>query len=369
MHCTLWIPGLLPAPVHPGEQHALDLREAVTALRLPALEQLLARGRTTHRPGASLEHALLQQAQATSPTATPNIDADELPAGVLSLAAIGETADAHTHWMRADPVHLKVNRDTLQVIPAALFDFSATEAHALIQTLNQHFSPALTFRFIRPQQWVVRVQPEVQSSLALKQLRTQPLCAVVGQDIQPHLPSGPTSKHWHSLMNELQMLLYADAINDAREQRGAPVIHGVWFWGHASLPALISTDAATRTHWYSDDLFVCGLAAALREAHSALPQHAARVLPSQPSAGRAAVVLDTLRHPLAIGDLHIWYERMQQLERDWFTPMLEALRHEHIGMLTLIDPNHTSQIQIETTRQDLRRFWRRIKPLTHYLPT
>ena len=87
------------------------------------------------------------------------------------------------------------------------------------------------------------------------------------------------------------------------------------------------------------------------------------------SGGRAAVVLDTLRHPLAIGDLHIWYERMQQLERDWFTPMLEALRHEHIGMLTLIDPNHTSQIQIETTRQDLRRFWRRIKPLTHYLPT
>ena len=50
-----------------------------------------------------------------------------------------------------------------------------------------------------------------------------------------------------------------------------------------------------------------------------------------------------------------------QLETDWFTPLVAALRAQRIGMLTLHGFGESGGFALETARQDLARFWRRPK--------
>jgi hypothetical protein len=72
-------------------------------------------------------------------------------------------------------------------------------------------------------------------------------------------------------------------------------------------------------------------------------------------------VLDVLRAPLALGDEAVFASRLEDLEAKWFAPLLAALRAGRIGMLTLRAPD--AGASVETIRGDLRRFWKRAKPL------
>ena len=52
------------------------------------------------------------------------------------------------------------------------------------------------------------------------------------------------------------------------------------------------------------------------------------------------------------------------MEELWFAPLLAALRAGRIGMLTVRVPD--AGASFETVRGDLRRFWRRPRPLANY---
>jgi hypothetical protein len=97
-----------------------------------------------------------------------------------------------------------------------------------------------------------------------------------------------------------------------------------------------------------------------------LPETAAQWLRASPSDGRELMVLAGLRAAAAVGDAGAWRERLAALERDWFAPLLDALRRERLGMVTLHAIGRDGTIAAETTRQDLRYFWRRSKPLARY---
>jgi hypothetical protein len=367
MHCTLLIPGLLPAEGRLAEEAV----RCVTGLRLPALERLLARGRPDKaqdgEPGQPMEAWLY---------AACGGEADaELPAGALSrLAGRAESGTSGTSgerghgedsedgkdatWMRADPVHLRLNRDQLILIPPSLFELPQDDAGRLVQTLNRHFAGQLSFHALQAQGWCVRVEPALAE--AARGLRTLPLAAVAGRDVNAHLPTGPAAMRWHSLLNELQMLLHAQAVNDEREARGEPAVNSVWLWGAGSarLPALSAP-------WHSlsaDNLLAQGLARACAIRHRDLSADAGDWLDRMPEEGRHLVVLDGLRMPLALGDLEAWRTRLESLEQYWLAPLLAALQSGRIGMLSLVVPDGATIRSLETTRGDLRRFWRRVKP-------
>jgi hypothetical protein len=80
-------------------------------------------------------------------------------------------------------------------------------------------------------------------------------------------------------------------------------------------------------------------------------------------------VLDALRAPAAYGDAQGWAERLAALERDWFAPLVAALRAGRIGMVTLHAVGAGGALDVETTRQDLRFFWRRPRPVAGYALT
>ena len=343
MHCELIVPGLLP----PGEEAAATLAD----LRLPALELLLARSRRTSDESIALERWLAQ--------AFDGDEDDEIPAGALTLAASGGAAGDAT-WMRADPAHLRLNRDELVLVPATAFGVTASDAQALTTTLNRHFSGELTFYPLSGERWCVRID-----GIPAAGLRTKTPAEVAGRDINRHLPSGDGAMRWHGLLNEIQMLLHEHPVNEARESRGEPAVNSVWLWGAGVLP---SDTAAPFQSVTSNDPLALGYAQAAGLRHRPLPPNAGDWLGWLPEDGRQLVVLDTLRLPLALGDFEGWRLRITELEERWFAPLVAALKDGRIGMVTVLVPDSGELRAFESTRNDLRHFWRRPKPLAASLP-
>jgi hypothetical protein len=81
------------------------------------------------------------------------------------------------------------------------------------------------------------------------------------------------------------------------------------------------------------------------------------------------IVLEQLRAPASYGDAATWTARLAALERDWVAPLRAALRAGRIGMVTLHAVGAGGALDVETTRQDLRFFWRRARPLAAYAAT
>jgi hypothetical protein len=161
-----------------------------------------------------------------------------------------------------------------------------------------------------------------------------------------------------ALLNEVQMVLHEHPVNEAREARGEPAVNSVWLWGGGRAP-----DKA-QGPWHSvsaGDPVARGLArlAAIRARD--LPASADAWLDRSPEDGRHLVVLDALRAPLALSDATGFARRLEDLERTWFAPLLSALRAGRIGMVSVHVPEAGSSF--EAIRGDLRRFWRRPKPL------
>ncbi len=161
---------------------------------------------------------------------------------------------------------------------------------------------------------------------------------------------------FHALMNEAQMLLHEHPVNAEREARGEPALNSIWFWGGGVIDA---TKARPFSTVVADDPLARGLALAAGIPALALPKDAGSVLAALGDEGRVLAVPDAPREAQL-------RERRAALERDWFLPLLGALKSGRIGMLTLHLGGTDSLLEVETVRSDLRHFWRLRKPLSAY---
>jgi hypothetical protein len=331
VHCELAVPALFGARPDAA---------------LPALELLLARGRRSQGEAASLERWL---ARAFS------IEDEPLPAGALTFLASGGDPGAR-FWLRADPVHLRLMNTSLALLPAAGFALAEEDAAALAESLSGHFAGTFSLHAVSAGSWCLGVE----TGAALQ--AATPLEAAL-QDVDANLPKGIEAARWHVLLNEIQMLLHTHPVNEAREARGEPPVNSLWLWGAGPLPR------GARAHWDSltaDDPAALGLARLASIRHRALPENAGQWLERAPLEGRHLVVLDALRAAHALGDEQALAARLQRLESEWFAPMLAALKSGRVGMVSLHVPE--AGAAFETVRGDLRRFWRRPRPLAGYAP-
>jgi hypothetical protein len=331
MHCELIVPGLFAE---------------ASGTRAPSLELLLARGRTSSAESKSVE-AWLQDSF--------GLEDQPLAAGALTLAAAGgEPGD--DCWGRADPVHLRLMRDRLIVVPSAAFAPSRAEADELVEALNRHFADRLSLKAVEPERWCARLDRHFAFDAA------SPL-DVAGRDVDLTMRiGGEAGKRWGTLLNELQMLLHAHPVNHAREARGEPAVNSLWLWGVGSAPRVPASS------WQSvaaNDPVALGLARLAGTAHRALPASADAWLERAPAEGRHLVLLDALRAPLALGHSAEYGECIDALEKHWFAPLLAALRAGRLGMVTVHVPDSLGA-SFQTIRGDLRRFWRRPKALEKY---
>jgi len=314
--------------------------------RLPALEALVARGRRTIGRSPGLEAWLLARWGL----------ADAGPAPYALLGDGGDPGEAW--WLCAEPCHMRVNLDHLVPLDATHFDLARAEADALVESLNRHFDAAgLGFVPLRPERWYVRSAEPLDAA-------APPLAAARGQRLDS--PAGRGNAPFNALTNEIQMVLHGHAVNEAREDRGAPPINAVWLWGGGRLQR---PPARAFARVRSAGPLAAGLAAASGGAVLPLPDDGVHWLQSAPDEGVELIVLEQLRAPASYGDAATWTQRLAALERDWFAPLRAALRAGRIGMVTLHAVGAGGALDVETTRQDLRFFWRRARPLAAYAAT
>jgi hypothetical protein len=321
MHCSLFIPDFFSE------------ESVVLADRPAAAETLIARGRRKCKPSISSDAWLLERFGAARQL--------DWPVAPYTLLADGGAPEGH-FWMRADPVHLSVGRDSLGFDSFSL-DVSRTEAEALVGTLNRHFGGTLVFLSLHPERWYVRLQKA-------PAVRTTPPSAARGHAIEESLPSGADAMRFHALMNEAQMLLHEHPVNTEREARGAPVVNSIWFWGGGALAA---PGGRPFSIVFAENPLARGLALAAGVPERRLPRSVGTMLSEFPGKGTALVVLDSQRRAV--------------LERDWFEPLLAALKDARIGMLSLYLAGRDSLLEVETVRTDLRYLWRTRKRLESYL--
>ncbi|MBM3346194.1 MAG: hypothetical protein FJY55_06855 [Betaproteobacteria bacterium] len=359
MHVHLLVPDLLRRNLLAPDQKRLAVpADNAAAPAVPSALQLLGRGR--HRGAATSLYDWLADRHGLQPV--------QLTAAT-SLLGDGGAPGGDT-WLRADPVQLTVDRDSLVLADASTFSITADEAAALAQAINAHFAPVLQFDLRTPLHWYARLGDELKSAAAL---RWTPLHRARGQAVRGNLPQGDNAMRWNALANEVQMLLHSHPVNAAREARGDPLINSLWFWGAGPLA---TPGSRAFGQVYADDPVARGLTLAAGGSAAPLPPDARAWLQQAANTGQVLFVLDALSPPADYADHEQWLEQAARLERDWFAPLLAALRSERIGMLTLALPGnttdddvatHTQGIETEVVSGDLRRFWRRVRPLRRYL--
>jgi hypothetical protein len=326
MHCELVVP---------------DLFSSRTTGRYPALELVLARGRRTiEGSGPQLLERWLHEAF--------SLEEKTIPAGALTLVAANRDPGTDS-WLRADPVHLRLLRDRAVVVPAEALQISREEADALCASLNEHFAGVMEIVPLDAGRWSARIFGKA------LELDDVPALNIAGRETR-------LSPQRDREVTEIQMVLHAHPVNAAREARGEPPINSLWLWGAGRA-------SKSNSNWKSilaDEPLVMGLAMLARSHYRSLPPGAAQWLLSAPEDGRHLVVLDALRVPAQLTDADQYHARLAELEKNWFMPLLKALRAGRIGMLTLHVPDAAEAVSFETIRGDLRRFWRLAKPIERY---
>jgi hypothetical protein len=332
MKLTLIVPGL----VWPEPQ---DTAELARDLPLPALAMLIGRGKLERRPQKFSE-----------------LTADAFDLASCAPAKLAAEADgldtAGRHWLLAEPSHLRVDRDRALLADTGILSISQEEADALLASLNQHFEPdGIVFHAPAPNRWYASLATPSKAEFT-------PLCDVVGEDINRHLPKGEGGLIWSRFLNELQMLLYTHPVNDAREERGVPTINTVWFWGEGEE----GTPRSEAQALLADDPLWQRYAASAGMATDDAPFALSGLLDNPGYARHVITLLDAAHAPAQYRDAWGWREALKQLEENWFAPVLAALKGHQVSELKLVC--HGEGGFVLTVRPtDLWKFWRRAKAL------
>ena len=124
---SIVIPGLF------GPAGIKQLPEARRDLSLPALEDLLSHARRDDAEGNGLERTLFALFKL-------GVGRDkDVP--VAAITRQWEARDAAGYWwLRADPVHLRADRDSIVMLGNEVLDISVDECRQFALELNRHFA-------------------------------------------------------------------------------------------------------------------------------------------------------------------------------------------------------------------------------------
>lgn len=301
---------------------------------LPALSALLGRARSSVCPSRSAADWFTAQCGlAVLPWGRLRLAGENLP---------GTETDAEI--LCADPVGIGFARDTLLVQGPQSLALTQEEADSLCATLNREFGALGVFRCAAPQRWYLESR-QAPAFFA-------PLEDVVGRPAAYFTPEGEHAATWNRVTNEIQTVLFADPVNQARQAAGKPMANAVWFWGEARsgvkpprLPVsrIVSSDEAIRGLAMST-----GIATATPQTEL-LPQGGGRMLWHEAALHEAALV----------GDFDTWQRELERLERTLLAPAWEAWRSGRLETLSVVTPGDRGGLELRLPASLRWAFWRR----------
>lgn len=150
------------------------------------------------------------------------------------IAPIAANADGlvvnDDYWLRADPVHLLLQRDSFSLSEPAPLKVEREHAELIIANLNQHFEKdGMTFCIGNSGAWYLRLKqmPEIETTLP---------SVAMDRNIYQFMPQGAAASLWVSYLNEIQMLLHDHPVNIQREFKHQAAVNSVWLSGGGLMP-------------------------------------------------------------------------------------------------------------------------------------
>jgi len=244
------------------------------------------------------------------------------------------------YWFIVHPVHIQLARNHLVLADSRRLRLDEADSRALFELAKPYFDDLL---WGDAETWFMRAD-------GWQGLDAASPDAAMGSNLADWMPAGPTALAFKKLQNEIQMLWHEHPVNEARQQRGLAPVNSFWMWGGASAgPATAANDP------------VPALAVATAGPAGTAPSWLAALATPGASAApgtAGAIVLPQLIAAGAGNDWGAWLGAMQQLEHEWFAPLLAALRDGRTTELTLILASREGWTEIRTSKAALRKFWR-----------
>jgi hypothetical protein len=347
---------VLPFALTPPEL-AQDLARA---MQVPALEMLLERNsshRVTEEDGGNrlLPHETwLSRTFSAAATGAPSDNAPFAPAMMQALGV----AQPEGYWFAVQPVHLQLTRTHMVLGDPRSLNLNEADARALFELVKPYFDEVgKPLVYAAPDMWFLRADD-------WNGLRTASPDAAVNDNLADWMPEGDAKRAFRKLQNEVQMLWHEHPINEARQRRGLQPVNSFWLWAGAQAK---QGSAAGSTGSTGGSRGAFGAAGALAVANCpawltllADPAlRAATVEQVLPLPGDAVVVLGELIPVGKAGDWSPWLAHMQQIEQQWFAPLLAALKAGRLGSLKLVFSSHLKLAEFTITKGSLRKFWRK----------
>ncbi len=267
-----------------------------------------------------------------------------------SIAAIAAAEDGVSvgadYWLRADPVHLVLQRDSFSLSEPCPLPVSRAHAQAMIASFNAHFAQdGLKFCLGESGAWYVSLAQPPQIKTALPAM-------AMGKNIAHFMPQGSAASQWVAYLNEVQMLLHAHTANAEREGAGDVAVNSIWLSGGGVMPAPLAVKPDSDIDcMVGNTALYKGLAK-----HSGLMHH-------NISASLQSVISQVAGHT------HVRMQLAQDLllAEDSFQALLNGLKNRSITQLVLNLACYEKTLVATIRPLDLYKFWRTTKPMSAYL--
>lgn len=145
-------------------------------------------------------------------------------------------------WLR--PCHWQLGMDHVTLLPPGELTLTEAESRALLAAVQPLLQDdGLTLRYVRPDAWLAQGE-------LLRGLSTWSMARAAERPLTRELLSlAPTPAHsarLRRLQNELQMLLYTQPVNDARERARQWPVNALWIDGAGQLDHAIAPRPGVR---------------------------------------------------------------------------------------------------------------------------
>ena len=269
----------------------LRCRAASATLQLPHLQALL------HKAGGQKLHT--GSAESLTPLAEHLASDQAYPDGLVPWAAwLAQDCglyESGQHWALISPCHLQIHSDHVAMHDPGLLQLNEDESRTLLAAMQSYFKEdGIALHWHSAHTWLA--QGPVFQGLA-----SASLARVGGEPIDPWIPRQPAAQGLRRLQNEMQMLLYTHALNDARSARGQAPINGFWISGTGS--PLATGAQAPLSIGSSRTLFAQGSA------------HLGSISPH-------ALYVNTLSASALNDDPQAWAQAWQTLDAQVFAPLV-----------------------------------------------
>ncbi|NKB38252.1 MAG: hypothetical protein GKR93_13995 [Gammaproteobacteria bacterium] len=312
--------------------------------RFDALEMLLSRASKSIVTEESLSALLANQFAYTQ---EPDRD--------IPIAAIGRLIDdekrPEAYWIRADPVHLRADQKSLNLLDVSYLSLTQHDALAIAAVVQPSFSElGWELEVPVPSRWYLKLDKK-------PAIRTTELHSVLGKDIQSFMPFGEDAPTWHRLMNEIQMRLHNADINTMRSERGELAVNSLWPWGGGCLPDLLERKWS---RVYSDENCTMGFSMLSNTPCLALPETADTLLQEQSDAASVLVVMSDFYTRILDGGQA--GRLLEKFEKNWCRFLLQGLRDNSVHSLRII----TRKAEFNLNRRSLWKFWSKVNSLDQF---